>query len=222
MCVHSVRYQHSSFPSAKQRAAPVVFSTLCHPVSVSSLQLLHALHRWAARLSPERNSVQPVFARTQSSCLEKMCWRILGKSLRHFENFRTEQRGHWLSAPPLLVFPTLLARSRSCPFEKSHKLVNLRVTYSPLGPQPVLRWERSTPAAVSLWADLVNRGAPDLHLVIEQVQAVGQVVHCAGAQWTTLFSWPLGSDTDVTAGGQRKRQEDVNLCFSFLRCAFST
>lgn len=68
-----------------------------------------------------------------------------------------------------------------------------------------------------LWADLMNRVSLDLELVIKLVQAVCQVVHCAGAQRTAVSSWlvgwvfrPLGSDIDVSAGGQRERQEDIN------------
>lgn len=137
-----------------------------------------------------------------------MCCREQVRSLRYFENFRAEQRG-W-SATPIL-----LTKFYSCPFEESHQLMNLWVCYPPLGPVLLLApwrsllWHRPTPAAVSLWTQHVGRGIPNLQLVIELVQAMGQVMHSAGAQWTTLSPWwahwvlgPFCSHTDSSSERQ--------------------
>lgn len=165
-----------------------------------------------------------------------MCWRILGRSQRHFENSRTEQSGHWLCATPSLLFPIPLVKSCSCPSEDSFELVNLWGSYAPHGPEPALLqrqcdsalWKGPTPPAVSLWADLVNRGTPDPQLIVELMQAVCQVVHCASAQRAALSSrlvgwWfrSLGSDVDASAAGQRERQQDINPCCSYSFYCFS-
>lgn len=62
--------------------------TLLRPCLSAGCRRLLALHHQATRFSQWRNSAR--FALTQYSWLRQMCWRILGKSLRHFENFRTE------------------------------------------------------------------------------------------------------------------------------------
>lgn len=85
-------------------------------------------------------------------------------------------------------------RSRSCPSQESLQLVSLRGRSAPRGPQPALLQpqrdpllgEGPTPPAVSLRADLLHGGIPDLVLVAELVQPVCQVVHRAGAQRATL------------------------------------
>lgn len=97
---------------------------------------------------------------------------------------------------PRFCFHSPPAKSRSCPSEESLELVYLRVSDAPHGPQPALLhsqcdsalWKRSTPPPISLWADLVDGGAPDLEFVAEFVEAVCQVVHRAGAQRAALSS----------------------------------
>lgn len=128
-----------------QRAAPVVCSTLCHPVSISSCSFLFFflcklyIAELTARLSLWTKLSSSQFCSdslTQSSCLEQMCRRILGWSPRHFKNFRTEQT--LTLSFSLLLFPTLLAKWLSCLSEESLELVNLRVSCAPHGPQPAL------------------------------------------------------------------------------------
>lgn len=160
-----------------------------------------------------------------------MCCRILGRSQRHLEYFRSEQRWPRLCSTPSLLFPSPLAKSRSCPSEESLKLVNLWASDAPHGLQHALLhsqcdsalWKRSTPPSVSLWADLVNGGASDLKFVAKFVEPVCQVMHRAGAQRAALSSrrdWlsrPLGSDIDANAGGKKERQLEIKPCCSLLR-----
>lgn len=54
-------------------------------------------------------------------------------------------------------------------------------------------WNRAPFAAVSLRADLVHRGTADLHFVVELVQAVCQIMHCACAQGAALSPGWVGS-----------------------------
>ena len=53
-------FLHSSFTSAKHRAAPVVCPTLCHPVSLSQLQLLARSTSLGSKAPLEKFSFQPV------------------------------------------------------------------------------------------------------------------------------------------------------------------
>lgn len=216
------------FPPAKQRAAPVIRSTLCHPVSVRQLQLFACSTSLSCKASASRET------QCSQSCSDSvlMPWKkCAGKYLAEvwgISRIFLEQRENTNS---LAFVPNSSSKSRSGPSEESLELVNLWVMYAPRGPQPALLqlqcdsalWERPTPPAVSLRADLVNGGAPNLHLVVELVQAVCEVMHCAGAQRTTLSSWlvgwvlrPLGSDIGVSAGGKTEREEDVNPCCSLL------
>lgn len=159
-------------------------------------------------------------ALTQSACLEKCSGQC-----------SVEARGIWrillcvTLLPFFFFFFPISSRSRSCPSQESLQLVNLWGRSAPHGPQPALLQpqrdpllgEGSTPPSVSLWADLLHGGIPDLVLVSELVQPVSQVMHRAGAQRTTLSSrlvdWvfgPLGSDTDVSAGGETERRSDFS------------
>lgn len=116
---------------------------------------------------------------------------------------------------PRFCFHSPLAKFRSCPSEESFEFADLRVADPPHGLQPALLhsqcdpalWKRSAPPSVSLWADLVDGGAPDLVFVAQLVEAVCQVVHRAGTQRAALssgigrLSGPLGPDVDANAGG---------------------
>lgn len=96
---------------------------------------------------------------------------------------------------PRFGFHSPPAKSCSCPSEESLKLVYLRVSDAPHGPQPALLhsqgdsalWKRATPPSVSLRAKLVGRGGPGLHFA-EFVDTVCQVMHRAGAQMAALPS----------------------------------
>lgn len=126
---------------------------------------------------------------------------------------------------PRFGFHSPPATFRSCPSEESLEFLDLRVSDAPHGLQPALLhsqcnpalWKRSAPPSVSLWADLVDGGAPDLVFVAQFVEAVCQVVHRAGAQRAALpsgvgrLSGPLGSDVDANPGG--KNDWRLNHCF---------
>ena len=130
----------------------------------------------------------------------------------------------------------LLPITCSCLGEQQEglQLVDLWHSVAPHGPQPALRQPQCDPAcrdgapppAVPLRADLVNGGASDLVLVVELVEAVRQVVHCARAQVAARppglvygVLWPLGSDADAIAGGgggeterEGEKEKDINSC----------
>lgn len=171
----------------------------------------HLRHHWVVRLRLPANA-QCIKSGSDSVPLSrKMFWTVLGGSQRHLENF------------PLCCSPAFLpisSGSHSCLSQESLQLVNLWGCSAPHGPQlALLQPQRdpllgkgATPPAVSLRADLVHGGNVDLVLEVELVQPVGQIMHRAGAQRTTVFSRlvdrvfrPLGSDVDVSAGGERER-----------------
>ena len=145
-----------------------------------------------------------------------MFWTVLGASPRHLENFTLCYS---------VAFSPIFSKSCSCPSQQSLQFVNSWGSSAPHRPQPALLQPQRdpllgdgpTPPSVSLWADLLHGGIPDLVLVAELVQPVCQVMHGAGTQRTTLSSrlvdWvfrPLGSDIYVSAGGETERQKDFH------------
>lgn len=210
-CVHFARYDHSALLPESNTCTllQAVPSSVCKPAAGFCPSLSCSLHR---------NSMQPLLLWLSPPAWKRHAGEKLGKSLRHFENFSGQNSE---DANSLAFVPDYsCTKSRSCPSEESFQLVNLWVSYAPHGPQPALLQpqcdsgggKRSTPPAVSLWADLVYRSTADLHLVVELVETVCQVVHCASAQWAALspglVGWvfrPLGSDIDVSAEEPKER-----------------
>ena len=164
--------------------------TLCYPVSMCQLQFVRVPHRWAAAGR----------ALTQSPSFGTMYWRKLGLSLRHLKNLWAKQRTSCLLYSLFSVWPPL-SKSNSCPSEEGLQLVELRVSLAPQRPdlalvQPeteTVFWDRAPSAPVPLRADLVHRCTADLQFVVELVQAMCQVMHCACAQGAALSSRWVGS-----------------------------
>lgn len=79
--------------------------------------------------------------------------------------------------------------------------MELRVSLAPHRPDPALVqpetetafWDGAPSAPIPLGADLVHRCTADLQLVVELVQAVCKVMHCAGAQGAALSPGWIGS-----------------------------
>ena len=102
---------------------------------------------------------------------------------------------------------------------------------APCGPQPASLQPQRGPAlgqgaasaTVALGADLVHGGAADVQLVVELVQAVSQVMDRArtqGTAWPPVLVdgvlGPLGSDAEVSAGGEGEEGENINPRSAFL------
>lgn len=126
-----------TLPFAKQKAAPAVYSTLCHPVCQRQLQLFASstVHRLGARLSLQRNTV----AASLFLWLRLHAWnKCAGEYLAGDWGISRISRTIILCYSLAFVPKILLQSSCSCPSEEGLKLVNLWASFAPHGPQPAL------------------------------------------------------------------------------------